>query len=821
MYIPGKELSSSVRRVFRCLKHAAWLNLLAALASCGVLSAAIMPAYEHLAPVTETVNGPVALAFDRDGRLYVAETAAGRIAVFSRSGRYLAGLGGLDSPISVAVDANGRVLVGSRDTGKVQVLTGDLAPLFELGAGEGEFFRPSDICLDSAGRVYVVDRGNDIVMLYDSSGQFSGTLGSSGNEAGQLYRPVAIAVNEAAGEIIVLDRQLVAGTEKQGARIQFFSMTGEYLRGFSMNADQEGGMVTPQAIAVDSLGRIYVSDSYQNAVLVYDGTGVFLGAVYDPANPLRTPLGLAMDRGGRLHVASRMADSIEVFGIDSYTDMAIDPALLEFSAREGGDPPAARTLILRNSGKTGINWSAAADAGWISLSAVAGMLGEGQAASIDATVDPTALAPGTYAADITLSAGPGAVDFVPVRLAVAPSPGLAVTPAELSLDSEAGSPPAPAVLSIANTGGAPLDWRASTDAAWLQLDNTSGLLADSSSGPASVTVIPDVTALGPGSYLGTVTFTGLDAHNSPTAVSVTLTLVEPGGPLEQDDQAASSDRQFGNISRAQRKTVRDASLHGVWSTSPSDVYIVGRRGTILHFNGTDWQNIPPPSRRTLYSIWGSDADNIFAVGQRGTIVHYDGSAWTLMPSSTHKSLYAVRGTSASDVYAVGSGGTILHYDGSQWRRMTSPNRRHLYGVWGSAETGFFAVGHRGTILHYNGTAWQEMQAPTANHLYDVWGVPATGNIYAVGRNGIILHYPGSTAGWEQQPSGTGDHLYSVWGASDTDIYAAGRHGTVLRLEGGGWTPLTDPGNETIYSIYGNPGSGMYGVGRRGTILYSE
>ena len=66
----------------------------------------------------------------------------------------------------------------------------------------------------------------------------------------------------------------------------------------------------------------------------------------------------------------------------------------------------------------------------------------------------------------------------------------------------------------------------------------------------------------------------------------------------------------------------------------------------------------------LSAIWGSSPSDIYAVGTRGVIIHYDGSSWNEMDSGTENDLLAVWGSSANDIYIAGADGTILHYDGN-------------------------------------------------------------------------------------------------------------------------------------------------------------
>jgi len=69
----------------------------------------------------------------------------------------------------------------------------------------------------------------------------------------------------------------------------------------------------------------------------------------------------------------------------------------------------------------------------------------------------------------------------------------------------------------------------------------------------------------------------------------------------------------------------------------------------------------------LNGVWGNSASDVFAVGDRGVIIHFDGYTWSPMSSGTTSSLNGVWGSSGVDVFAVGVGngvyyeGGILHY----------------------------------------------------------------------------------------------------------------------------------------------------------------
>jgi hypothetical protein len=103
-----------------------------------------------------------------------------------------------------------------------------------------------------------------------------------------------------------------------------------------------------------------------------------------------------------------------------------------------------------------------------------------------------------------------------------------------------------------------------------------------------------------------------------------------------------------------------------------------------------WTYMTSGTTNSLHDVWGSSGSDVFVVGDGGTILHYNGNTWSTMTSGTTNWLSGVWGSSGSDVFAVG-GSTILHYDGINWSSMSS-GANYLLDVWGSSSSDVFAVG---------------------------------------------------------------------------------------------------------------------------------
>ncbi len=262
----------------------------------------------------------------------------------------------------------------------------------------------------------------------------------------------------------------------------------------------------------------------------------------------------------------------------------------------------------------------------------------------------------------------------------------------------------------------------------------------------------------------------------------------------------------------------DAAYSAVWGSSAGDVFAVGSTETfpyesfIAHYEDGTWCEMTTPSIGSLNDVWGSSSSDVFAVSDTGGVLHYDGSIWSEMsPPSTADSLEAVWGSSAGDVFAVGFDvddyGVVFHYDGATWSEMTSPVSRYhwLMGVWGSGSDDVFVVGYDyvdedydAVILHYDGATWSEMTCPSNEQmLMDVWGTSA-GDVFAVGGvsviqdiygPGLILHYDGSA--WTEMSCPGSDMLYDLWGSSAADVFALG-HDMLLHYDGVSGSSCVDP-----------------------------
>lgn len=315
------------------------------------------------------------------------------------------------------------------------------------------------------------------------------------------------------------------------------------------------------------------------------------------------------------------------------------------------------------------------------------------------------------------------------------------------------------------------------------------------------------------------------------------------------------------------------ALTAIWGSGEDDVWAVGSSGTIVHWNGSDWQTIPSGTKQTLRGVWGSGPTDVWIVSTPALVLHgagYRGGGATFdrapeIPQVvTHVTTltHAIWGTSATDVW-IGGEAVPLDWDGYEhahgwrsgaqgaapWENMSigkPADRVTIRSLWGSRSDDVWAVGgddelvmhddgtqsvvSRGRAFHTSGAAagsvpsWRELDTQSNAILSAVWGTKG-GDVWAAGRKGTLRRLrPGATR-WEIVASPTTQGLRGLWGSAPDDVWAVGDGGTILHFDGTRWElstaafdaePLPD-----LFAVWGSSRSDVWIVGDRGVLRLSR
>ncbi len=180
------------------------------------------------------------MAADRKGTVYV--TAGGKILVYDGSTGKLMGevphVGELSYYEYVVTTADGGLVAVDSDETIVK-LDVDLNPVLTLPnavetiSGDSEL--DTQLAVDGAGNVYALGLFNDAIFKFGADGKFINRFGSEGDQPGQFQSPDALAV-DGKGRVFVSDM----------GNIQVFDSDGRYLRSFDVDGVAFGMVFTDQ-----------------------------------------------------------------------------------------------------------------------------------------------------------------------------------------------------------------------------------------------------------------------------------------------------------------------------------------------------------------------------------------------------------------------------------------------------------------------------------------------------------------------------------------------------------------------------------------------
>lgn len=260
---------------------------------------------------------PYGVAVDSKGRVYVADSKVRAIFIFNtETGEVELMKNGVEARFKwltgLAFDDADRLYAA--DSGMQRILIFDPQRKVEGSITEG-LKSPGGVAIDNENRfLYVADAELDQILVYDADPPYKllRTIGTRDKEhrltsPGDFSRPTNVAVDQE-GNLYV--------TDTWNNRVQVFDAEGKFIRTFGKAGDGPGYFARPKGIAIDSDGNVWVADSVQDRVQVFSPEGrllIYLGGRGLLPGQFQSVTGLTIDKNNRVITSEQFPGRVQMF----------------------------------------------------------------------------------------------------------------------------------------------------------------------------------------------------------------------------------------------------------------------------------------------------------------------------------------------------------------------------------------------------------------------------------------------------------------------------------------------------------------------------
>jgi len=286
--------------------------------------------------------GPYGMAVDSKGLLYVADQKVGAVFIFNPETHDTQLIrNGFEAHFrlinSVAVDDNDRIFVSDGKLRRVMIFNPQHAVEGEITEG---LVDPVGLAIDTENRfLYVADTQQDQVLVYDADTyKLLRRIGTGGKThfltvPGDFAAPQGVAVDKN-GDVYV--------TDTLNDRVEIFDADGKFISTFGKNGDGPGDFTRPKGIAVDCDGHIWVADEMQDLLKVFNRDGELLTYIGLPAHgnlpgQFKALVGVAIDKQNRVYTSEQYPGRVQMFRYITDAEAAKEKARLEEERQKAAD----------------------------------------------------------------------------------------------------------------------------------------------------------------------------------------------------------------------------------------------------------------------------------------------------------------------------------------------------------------------------------------------------------------------------------------------------------------------------------------------------
>jgi DNA-binding beta-propeller fold protein YncE len=213
-------------------------------------------------------------------------------------------------PYGVGVDSHGKIYVADEKVLAVFIYNPEDQKVELIKNGQHARFKLiTGVTLDDADQLFVSDSVMKHVLVFDKNHKLVSSISQG------MSSPAGMAVDNENRFLYVcdtdLDQVLVYDADPPYKLLRKMgTSTGKH------DLNSEGDFSRPTNVAVDKDGNLYVSDTFNNRVEVFDADGNFIrafGKSGDGPGYFARPKGITIDSDGHVWIADAMQDRVQVF----------------------------------------------------------------------------------------------------------------------------------------------------------------------------------------------------------------------------------------------------------------------------------------------------------------------------------------------------------------------------------------------------------------------------------------------------------------------------------------------------------------------------
>lgn len=199
------------------------------------------------------------------------------------------------------------------DTGnkQVQVFDQSGSPINvfgKKGTKEGEFQFPYGIDGDKNGNVYVADLYNGNISIFTSKGEFQNYFKEQDEKDKAIKSP---------GGLRIVDEKLYV-TDIEKHKVFVFDLKGKKLMEIGEPGSGDGQFIAPNNLAIDDDLNVYVSDSGNNRVQIFNKDGKFQKVINGSRDgkgqsTFVNPRGVGVDAKGNVYIVNNLSHNITIY----------------------------------------------------------------------------------------------------------------------------------------------------------------------------------------------------------------------------------------------------------------------------------------------------------------------------------------------------------------------------------------------------------------------------------------------------------------------------------------------------------------------------